>query len=188
MSTSWVKQRWTKAEEKLLFDIVERQGTSDWISVANKFNSDISVRHEIRSPKQCMERYRRFYQINKTRLTLEEKDKIIELQKIYGNRWAIIAKYLPGRSSNQIKNFWHSRSERPKKQSKGKTREIREMREMREREMREIKERRKRKEREMYVEKNGLFLLIKAIDLKHGETIACDSDESWYMDESESIT
>lgn len=45
-------------------------------------------------------------------LTEEEQRKVIELQKVHGNKWSHIAQFLPGRSDNTIKNFWNSHRKR----------------------------------------------------------------------------
>nr|QSD99697.1 MYB family transcription factor [Melilotus albus] len=50
--------------------------------------------------------------LKKGSITEEEEQKIIELHARIGPRWAKIAQELPGRSDNEIKNFWNIRKEK----------------------------------------------------------------------------
>ncbi|KAK4760310.1 hypothetical protein SAY87_005203 [Trapa incisa] len=71
-----------------------------------------------RTGKSCRLRWLNYLQPNVRRgnITLEEQLLIMELQAKLGNRWSKIAKHLPGRTDNEIKNFWRTRIQKHMKQ------------------------------------------------------------------------
>mgnify|MGYP001141705615 CR=1 FL=1 len=93
---------WTQQEDEQLTNAVLQLGTKKW--------TDIAKFVPTRTSKQCRERW--FHRLDPSirREPFEpwEDQIIIEKQKEIGNRWAIIAQQIPGRSPSAVKNRWYS--------------------------------------------------------------------------------
>ncbi|KAI4321958.1 hypothetical protein MLD38_035277 [Melastoma candidum] len=101
------KGPWTSAEDKVLVAYVERYGGGNWNAVRKKTGL-------LRCGKSCRLRWTNHLRPNlkKGSFTPEEERLIIELHSQLGNKWARMAAQLPGRTDNEIKNFWNTRIKR----------------------------------------------------------------------------
>ncbi|KDP29432.1 hypothetical protein JCGZ_18353 [Jatropha curcas] len=102
---------WTLEEDTLLTHYIARHGEGRWNMLAKYAGLK-------RTGKSCRLRWLNYLKpdIKRGNLTPQEQLLILELHSKWGNRWSKIAQHLPGRTDNEIKNYWRTRVQRQARQ------------------------------------------------------------------------
>ncbi|XP_043712111.1 myb-related protein 308-like [Telopea speciosissima] len=97
------KGAWTKEEDDRLIAHIRAHGEGCWRSLPKAAGL-------LRCGKSCRLRWINYLRpdLKRGNFTEEEDELIIKLHSLLGNKWSLIAGRLPGRTDNEIKNYWNT--------------------------------------------------------------------------------
>ncbi|ESQ40975.1 hypothetical protein EUTSA_v10014028mg [Eutrema salsugineum] len=97
------KGPWTPDEDEKLVNYVQKHGHSSWRALPKLAGLN-------RCGKSCRLRWTNYLRpdIKRGKFSQDEEQTILNLHAVLGNKWSTIANHLPGRTDNEIKNFWNT--------------------------------------------------------------------------------
>lgn len=97
------KGAWTKEEDDRLIAYIRAHGEGCWRSLPKAAGL-------LRCGKSCRLRWINYLRpdLKRGNFSEEEDELIIKLHSLLGNKWSLIAGRLPGRTDNEIKNYWNT--------------------------------------------------------------------------------
>ncbi|XP_022158812.1 transcription factor MYB8-like [Momordica charantia] len=101
------KGAWTKEEDQRLIDYIQIHGDGCWRSLPKAAGL-------LRCGKSCRLRWINYLRpdLKRGNFTDDEDELIINLHSLLGNKWSLIAARMPGRTDNEIKNYWNTHIKR----------------------------------------------------------------------------
>ncbi|KAE8693228.1 Transcription factor MYB51 [Hibiscus syriacus] len=102
-TTGLKKGPWTPEEDNNLVKYIHENGHGSWRALPKLAGLN-------RCGKSCRLRWTNYLRpdIKRGKFSQEEEQTILNLHSVLGNKWSAIASHLPGRTDNEIKNFWNT--------------------------------------------------------------------------------